>query len=145
MPDLVRALVYGAVYTGLGLFFLIAGYLILDALTPGRLGSRIAGNNDHPSYGAGIVSAAWMLSQGAVVATAIYHNASSGFGTSLLWTLSFSLMCLFLLAVSFIVLDKVTPGSLGDEVCAPGRPSPLSILAAGNLLAIGMIIFASTT
>ena len=82
------------------------------------------------------------LGVGAILFTVIWHNAGAGLGPALGWTLAFGLLGIVLQAVSFVVLDLVTPGSLREIVVSPGL-HPAGIAAAAAQIAISLIICAS--
>ena len=128
---------YAVAYTGVGLALLALGFFALDLLTPGRLGRHIA---EERSINAGIVLAAGFLAQGAVVFTAIWTNATSGFGDALLWTVVFGVLGVLLQAVAFLVLDVITPGKLGAHLTeVPFHPASL-VLAAVQLAVAGIVV-----
>lgn len=145
MDTILAGLGYGTAYTTLGLVLLALGYWVLDLLTPGRLGLQLAGHGDDSprSSGAGLVAGSWLLAQGMVIFTAIWTNGSSSFGYAFAATALFGLMGVVLLAATFVVLDVITPGRLGDAVCVPGPVAPLSVLAAASLLSMSAIVSAS--
>lgn len=145
MDTILAGLGYGAAYTALGLALLVLGYWVLDLLTPGQLGRQLAGHGESPqrSSGAGLVGAAWLLGQGLVIFTAIWTNGTSSFGYAFLATGLFGLMGVALLAATFVVLDVITPGRLGDAVCVPGQVTPLAVMTAASLLSMAAIVCAS--
>lgn len=136
---MITALGFGAAYSLLGILLLVAGFYVLDILTPGHLGKHLA---EGESYNAGIMVAAGFLGLGAVIFTVIWHNADAGFGPALAWTAAFGVLGIVLQAVSFLVLELVTPGSLRATVVAPGL-HPAGIAAAAAQLAVSAIICAS--
>ncbi|WP_168581211.1 DUF350 domain-containing protein [Gephyromycinifex aptenodytis] len=136
---MMTALGFGAAYSLLGLVLLIAGFYVLDLLTPGRLGERLTQGN---SYNAGLMVGAGFIGLGAILATVIWHNAGSGFGPSLQWTLAFGVLGIVLQAVCFLVLDLFTPGSLSEIVVSDGL-HPAGIAAAAAQIAISLIVCAS--
>lgn len=146
---ILHGLGYGAAYTGLGLVLLALSYLMLDLRTPGRLGAHLhpehGAHGEHPgaSYGAGVVAAAWLLGHGLVIFTAIWTNGESDFGWAFLATALFGVLGTILLAVTFEVVDLLTPGKLGEVLVEPGTPSPLAWVTAASLLAMSGIICAS--
>jgi hypothetical protein len=146
---ILHGLGYGAVYTGLGLVLLALSYLMLDLRTPGKLGAhlhRVQGPAEQPtqaSYGAGVVAAAWLLGHGLVIFTAIWTNGDSDFGWAFLATALFGALGTVLLAVTFEVVDLLTPGRLGEVLVEPGTASPLAYVTAASLLAMSGIICAS--
>ena len=130
---------YAVAYTGVGLALLALGFFALDLLTPGHLGRHIYENR---STNAAIVLSAGFLGQGAVIFAAIWTNATSGFGTALLYTVVFGILGVVLQAVAFLLLDLLTPGKLGEHLMeAPFHPA--SLVSAAAQLAVAAIIVAS--
>ena len=80
---MITALGFGAAYSLLGLFLLVAGFYMLDLLTPGRLGAHLTRGD---SFNAGVMVAAGFLGVGAILFTVIWHNAGAGLGPALGWT-----------------------------------------------------------
>ena len=130
---------YAVAYTGVGLALLALGFFALDLLTPGHLGRHIY---EHRSTNAAIVLAAGFLGQGAVTFAAIWTNATSGFGTALLYTVVFGVLGVVLQAVAFVLLDLITPGRLGAHLVEPTF-HPASLVSAAAQLAVAAIIVAS--
>lgn len=138
MHDLPSALGYGVAYGLLGTVVLVLSWFVLDLLTPGRLGDHL-----RTSQSAGLVAATWMVAKGAIIFTAIWTNASSGFGDALIWTVSFSVLGVILQTVAWRLVDLVTPGNLGEEITVPGDTQPLAKLTAGVIVAVALIVIAS--
>jgi uncharacterized membrane protein YjfL (UPF0719 family) len=135
----LASIAYAVVYTGVGIALLILGFFVLDLLTPGHLGRHIWENR---SVNAGLVVGAGFLGQGAIAFTTIWTNATSGFGTALLYTVVFGVLGVLLQAVAFIALDLATPGRLGEVVTeVPFHPA--SAVTAASELAVAAIIVAS--
>jgi uncharacterized membrane protein YjfL (UPF0719 family) len=130
---------YAVAYTGVGLALLALGFFALDLLTPGHLGRHIY---EHRSVNAAIVLSAGFLGQGAVIFAAIWTNATSGFGTALLYTVVFGVLGVVLQAVAFLLLDVLTPGKLGEHLMEPPF-HPASLVSAAAQLAVAAIIVAS--
>ena len=128
------------VYLGLGIGLLVLAALVVDLLTPGRLVVHVT---EHGSYSASLVLAAALLGQGVVIFTAIWTNADSGFGDALLCTVAFGLLGVGLTAVSFVVVDLLTPGKLGQILARPGPLQPVAIVTAAAHLAVAAIVVAS--
>ncbi|WP_116114019.1 DUF350 domain-containing protein [Austwickia chelonae] len=133
------SLFHGAVYSLLGVALLVLGFFTLDLLTPGRLGKRIY---EDRSVNAAIVVSSSFLGLGAVQATAIFTNGAADLGRAFAWTAGFGVLGIILQAVSFLVLDAVTPGSLRritvDEGFHPG-----AVVAAASMLAVSAVVCAS--
>ena len=130
---------YAVAYTGVGLALLALGFLALDLLTPGHLGRHIY---EHRSTNAALVLAAGFLAQGAVIFAAIWTNATSGFGTALLYTVVFGILGVVLQAVAFLLLDLITPGKLGEHL-TDREFHPAALVSAAAQLAVAAIIVAS--
>ena len=152
MQPLLHGLGYGATYTAVGLGLLAIGYYVLDLLTPGHLGRHLLGRGGEGvhepspgSGGAGLVGAAWMLGQGLIIFTAIWGSGTSAFGEALVYTVTFGLMGVLLLAITYLILDLLTPGRLGDTVCEPGAARPLAYVLSAGVLAMSAIISACIT
>jgi hypothetical protein len=153
--DILEAAMFAVIFLAVGIPILIAGWFVLDALTPGhKLGEKL---NPAPldgsgalrqvggegSHSAALVVSAWMIMQALIVLTAIWTNAhGTDFGEALGWTVAFSVIGLALQSAAFIALDAITPGNLGDEVCIPGPVVPLAKVAAANIVAVGLIVIA---
>lgn len=146
MNDLAESLGAATVYIGLGLALLILSAYTVDLLTPGHLGHHIFGDTEPYSLSAGVLLGSVLLGEGIVIATAIWSNATAGFGTALEWTIAFGLFGVLILVVSFVLADLMTPGKLGNIVCVPSvNPSiaPAAIAAGGFLVAMALIVAAS--
>ena len=130
---------YAIAYAAIGLLILGLGYAVLDLLTPGRLGKHIY---EDRSVNAGIVLAAAFASLGGIVFTAIWTNGESGFGEALVWTIVFGLLGVLLQAVAFRILDLATPGDMSAMVVEKAF-HPASIVAAGAMVAVSLIVIAS--
>ena len=118
---------------------LVAGFFVFDALTPGRLGSRIY---EARSMNAAIIVAAIFMGLGAIEAVAIYTNGAANFGSAFGWTAGFGVVGILLQAISFLILDAVTPGSL-REIAVDDRFHPGALVAAASQLAVSLVICAS--
>ena len=136
---MLQSIGYAVAYTGVGIALLTLGFFVLDLLTPGHLGRHI---HEHRSLNAAIVLAGGFLAQGLVVFATIWTNATSGFGTALLYTVVFGVLGVVLQAAAFVVLDMITPGRLGAHVTEPAF-HPASLVLAAVQLAVALIIVAS--
>ena len=130
---------YAVAYTGVGLALLALGFFALDLLTPGHLGRHIY---EHRSVNAALVLAAGFLGQGMVIFATIWTNATSSFGTALLYTVVFGVLGVVLQAVAFLVLDLLTPGKLGAHLM-DSQFHPASLVSGAAQLAVAAIIVAS--
>jgi uncharacterized membrane protein YjfL (UPF0719 family) len=133
-------LLAAVVYLGVGIALLILAAFVVDLLTPGRLVSHVVNER---SWSAAVVLAAALVGQGLVIFTAIWTNATTGFGEALLWTVTFGLLGVVLSAVAFTVVDLLTPGRLGEIVAQPGPVQPVALVTAAAHLAVAAIVIAS--
>ena len=150
LESLLIALGHAVVYAVLAGALLVAAYYVLDLVTPGHLGSHLRGVDETgaesvhaASRSAGLVTAAWLVSNALVLFTAIWTNGATSLGWALVWTLAFGVLGIALNAVMFFVIEAVTPGSLRRIVCAPGPVRPLAYVAAASALSVALIVCAS--
>lgn len=149
MNNLLVALLHAVVYAATAGVLLVAAYYVLDMITPGHLGRQLRGASDEdgehalPSQSAGLVAAAWMISNALVLFTAIWTNGQTNLGTALVWTLAFGALGIVLNIVMFFAIEALTPGRLREIVCTPGPVRPLAKLAAAASLSVAGIVCAS--
>jgi len=150
MNDLLDALGHAIVYAVVAGALLVLAYYVLDLATPGSLGAHLLGADEggEPSvhlhsFSAGFVTAAWLISNAAVLFTAIWSNGASSLGSALGWTIAFGLLGLALNTVMLFVVDAITPGSLRAVVCKAGPTRPLAYVAAATSLSVAAIVCAS--
>ncbi|MBW5484885.1 DUF350 domain-containing protein [Streptomyces bambusae] len=138
MSDIINGLGRTGAYGALGLVLLILGIVLVDVLTPGKLGKQIW--EERNSNAALLLSSA-LLGVGAIVFTSIWTTYND-FGKGLLSTAAFGLLGLILMGLAFLVLDWVTPGKLGAIVVDP-EPHPAVWVSAACNLAVAGIVSAS--
>lgn len=133
--DLVAGLAYGAV----GIILMLVGYGIIDLLTPGRLGDVICKDRRKD---AGIIVSAAMLGIGLIVTIAIV-TAGGDLSHGLAESAGYGLIGIALMAVAFVAIDKVTPGSLGEIIADEHEDPAVAYVTAASLLAVAGIIAAA--
>lgn len=136
LTDILDALAFGAV----GIAVLGLGYLALDLLTPGKLGDLIWGRRN---LNASIVLASGLAALGGVVATGIW-SADGDLGEGLARAAGYGILGVALLSVSFLLMDLLTPGKLGD-IITEDRFHPAALVTAASHVAIGAVVAASVT
>lgn len=136
--DLLNSVGYALAYSAVGIVILGIGYVVLDVLTPGRLGHHIMREG---SVNAAIVAAAGIMGLGFIVFTAIWTNGDSSFGHALGWTIAFGLVGVVMQGVAFRLLDLFTPDDLAAIVMRK-EFHPASILAAAAQVAVSLVIVA---
>jgi len=132
--DLLAGLAYGAV----GLVLLAAGYVAIDLLTPGRLSDLIYRDRN---WNAAAVVASGLIAIATIVVTAIL-TSHDDLDKGLVYAGSFGLLGVILLVISFLVVDKFTPGDLGELVCDQDR-HPAVVVTVANHIAVGAIVAAA--
>ena len=96
MTDLLNALFHAVAYALVGGVMLVAAYYVLDLATPGHLGTHLRGVDENGmesvhahSRSAGVVTSAWLVSNAAVLFTAIWTNGETSLGWALGATVAF--------------------------------------------------------
>ncbi len=97
-------------YSGVGLAILVAGFFVIDALTPGKLGQQLMEGNPNAS----VLVGATMVSLGLVLWFAIFFTGAGWDGLD--ECLVFGVVGVALQGIGFLVLDVITPGKLGEEL-----------------------------
>ena len=125
-------------YTGVGLAVLIAGFIELDLLTPGRLGHHIMEGNP----GAGLLAATALLSLGLIQYFAIYFTGAGWSGLD--DAAVFGIVGVAVQALGFVIMDLLIPGKLGNY-CFEPKLHPAAWATAGIQLSVALVVCASLT
>ena len=136
--DLLQGIGEGAAWGAMAIVLLAVGYGVIDLLTPGRLGQLIY--VDH-NVNAAVVLASGVIAIGTIITTSILTSLE-GFGPGLVSAFAYGLLGIALLAVSFLVADRLTPGELG-EIVTEATPNPAAWVVAANHVALGAILAAA--
>lgn len=136
--DLLAGLGAGVVWGAMGIVLLALGYVVIDRLTPGELGQLIW---EDRNVNAAVVLASGLLAIGIIITTSILTSLD-GFVAGVVSAFAYGLLGIALLAVSFLVDDRLTPGELG-EIVTNATPSPAAWVVAANHLALGAILAAA--
>jgi uncharacterized membrane protein YjfL (UPF0719 family) len=131
---LLAALAYGAVGTAL----MALGYVLVDIATPGKLRDLIWVERNR---NAAILLASGLLGVGIIVTTAIVVS-DDDLARGLASTVGYGLVGLVAMALSFVLLDAVTPGKLGDVLSTP-ELHPAAWVSASAHIAIAAITAAA--
>lgn len=140
MTELLDGLLSTVAFAVVGLLLLVAGFFMLDLLTPGKLAHKIFTEHNRD---AALVLASSLLSLGMIVAMAIWQ-ADGDTWENLVDTLAYGLVGVALLGLAFVVLDLVTPGKLG-ELVTDEKDDPAVWVTVAMQLAIGLVVVASLT
>lgn len=136
--DLLTGLGEGVVWGAMGIVLLAVGYVVIDRLTPGDLGHLICVERN---INAAVVLASGLLAIGTVITTSILTSLN-GFLPGVVSAFAYGLLGIALLAVAFLVADRLTPGDLG-EIVTNASPLPAAWVVAANHLALGAILAAA--
>lgn len=136
--ELFQEMGEAAVWGAMAIALLALGYLVVDLLTPGQLGQLIY--VDH-NVNAAVVVASGLIAIGTILTTSILTSLE-GFVPGLVSAFAYGLLGIALLAVSFLVADRLTPGDLG-AIVTDARPNPAAWVVAANHVALGAILAAA--
>ena len=122
-------------YSAVGIALMVLGYFIVDWLTPGKLGEQIW---EERNRNAALLLASNTIGVGLIVVGAIWASEGT-LGEGVVSTLAFGVIGLAAMAVSFIVLDLLTPGKLG-EIVASDEFQPAVWVNSAMHVSIGGVI-----
>ncbi|MDT0302344.1 DUF350 domain-containing protein [Streptomonospora wellingtoniae] len=125
-------------YGVLGVVLMVLGYLIVDVLTPGRLHELVWNQRNR---NASLLLSTNLLGVAIVVATAIYVS-TGGLAIGLASATVYGLIGLLLMGLSFLLIDVLTPGKLG-EVLTDDETHPAVWVNAGAHIAIALMVAAA--
>ena len=135
VSDVFSEVGIAATYGLVGLVLMALGFVLVDVLTPGNLREQVWVQRNR---NAAILLASNLLGVGIIVATAI--AASQGnWGEGLLSTAAYGILGLVLMGVSFVVLDAVTPGKLG-EMLMQEQANPAVYVNAASHISVSAIV-----
>ena len=151
MPDLELVLQVLA-YAGAGVAILLAGFYVIDLLTPGHLGRHVAAGNPN----ACLLAASALVSLGLVLWFAIFFTGRGWGGLD--DVAIFGVVAIAAQALGFVLLDVLVPGDLrhaamgghrDDEGRAALHDRPAFHAAAGVAaavhVAVALVVCASLT
>ena len=138
LDDLVRGVLATLAYAAVGTVVLALGYAVLDAITPGNLRHLVY--EDH-NRNAAVLAGAHVLSVGGIITTAIV-TSDDDLARGVVDALVYGLIGIALLAASFKVLDRLTPGDLGQICTDPEGTSAVYVTAAFQV-ALGAVLAAA--
>ena len=138
LNDLAAGLLSGLGYAALGVVLLALGYKVIDWLTPGDLNDLVYAQRNR---NAALLASSGLLAIGVIVVTAILTSDDS-FGRGIADAAGYGLLGIALLAVSFKVVDALTPGDLGI-ICTDAEPHPAVWVTAVSHLVMGAVLAAA--
>ena len=138
LDDLAAGVLATLAFAAVGTFVLGLGYVVLDAITPGNLRHLVYA--DH-NKNAAVLAGANVLALAGIVTTAIV-TSDDDLGKGVADALVYGLIGIALLAAAFKVLDKLTPGNLG-EICTDPEGTPAVFVTAAFMLGLGAVLAAA--
>ncbi|CAA9349089.1 MAG: hypothetical protein AVDCRST_MAG07-2876 [uncultured Frankineae bacterium] len=139
MTDLLEELAGGVLatlsYALVGTIVLAVGYVVLDAITPGNLRHLVY--SDH-NRNAAVLVGANVLALAGIVTTAI-ATSDDDLARGLADSAVYGLLGIALLAASFKVLDRLTPGDLG-AICTDPEGTPAVYVTAAFQIGLGAVL-----
>ncbi|MDQ3676943.1 MAG: DUF350 domain-containing protein [Actinomycetota bacterium] len=126
-------------YSGVGLFVLVAGFFVIDALTPGRLGALVMEGNPN----AAVLTATWLVSLGLILWFAIFFTGEGWDGLD--EAAIFGAVGVGAQAIGFLALDVLTPGKLRVVCMGAHKLHPATLVSAAVQFAVAFVICASLT
>ncbi|MGW5050473.1 DUF350 domain-containing protein [Actinokineospora sp. NPDC004072] len=140
MSELLTGLLGTLAYAGAGLVLMALGYVLVDVATPGRLADLIWTERNR---NAAILLCSGLLGIGIILTTAILTSADD-LGTGLANTAVYGLLGLAIMALSFVIIDVLTPGKLGEVICAEEHHPGVWVSAVAHLV-VAVVIAAAIT
>jgi uncharacterized membrane protein YjfL (UPF0719 family) len=125
-------------YAGVGLVILLAGFFVMDLLTPGKLGQLIGQGNPN----AAVLASTTLFALGLVMWFAIFFTGAGWEGLD--DAIVFGLVGVAAQAVGFGIVELVIPGRLRDCVTEATFHAQTAVLA-GAQIAIALVVCASLT
>ncbi len=139
LDDLALDLLGGFLYGALGIVLMVAGYVLIDVLTPGRLGHLMMVERRRD---VGVVVACAMLAVAAIVPSAILAR-DGDLGVGLAEAAGFGVVGIVLLGLAFTAVDRMTPGRLGHILTDEHEDPAAAYVAGASLIGVGAIIAAA--
>jgi uncharacterized membrane protein YjfL (UPF0719 family) len=125
-------------YTGVGIGVLVAGFYVLDLLTPGHLGKQVMEGNP----GAALLSFTTLVSLGLVLWFAIFFTGAGWSGLD--DALVFGAVGVAAQAAGYFILDLLIPGKLASH-CFEPTLHPAAWVMGGVQIAVALVVSASLT
>lgn len=135
LNNLLYLLGSAGAYAGVGLVMLVLGGWVIDLLIPGELPKQIWKDGN---LNAAIIAASGLFGFGIVIIVAI-RASSDDLLMGLIDVAAYSLGGMVLWAITFFVIDLVTPGELGQTV-SEEKFHPAVIVTAVVNIVISMIV-----
>lgn len=141
MSEILQESVAGALYGLVGIAVLGLGYLMVELVTPGRLGRLIWVDRNR---GAAVVLSTALIAVAAIVSTAIL-SSESGLGAGLASTFVYGVVGLVMMSAVFGIIGVMTPGKLGETVLddKDGKAHPAAWTVGATYIAVAAVVAAA--
>ncbi|MDS1115517.1 DUF350 domain-containing protein [Gordonia westfalica] len=138
LADMTENAYAAGAYAGVGVILMIVSFAIVDLLTPGKLRQQVWSERNR---NAGILVGANLFAVAIIVTAAIV--ASEGrLLEGLTYTVVYSAIGLVVMGVTFLVIDALTPGRLGEILVQPESHPAVWVQAIAHI-GVAIIIAAS--
>ena len=127
-----------AAFSAVGLALMALGFVLIDLLTPGNLREQIW---LHRNRNATVLVSSNLLGVGIIVTSAIAASEDAVLA-GLVSTLVYGVLGLLLMGLSFLVVDLLTPGSLG-ALLVESTPHPAAWVTGTSHLVVAAIVSAA--
>jgi uncharacterized membrane protein YjfL (UPF0719 family) len=127
-----------AAYAGVGIALLAVGFVVMDLIIPGDLRKQIW---EDKNTNCTAITASALGGLGIMVAASI-RAANGDLAEGLQQTVAFSLLGVVLLALSFWILDLLTPGNLGETI-AEDTFHPATVISVVTNVVIAIVVSAA--
>lgn len=138
LNPVVKGVVATVAYFAVGMAVLVAGFLMVDVLTPGKL-RQLVFVDRRPN--AVVLACAMYIALATVIISAI-ANSYSQLGQGLVGVAVYGLLGVVLQGIALLTLHVVIPGDFREHVDEP-RLHPAAFATATMLLAVGGVTAAA--
>lgn len=138
VTDLAAGLLSGVGYAALGIALLALGYKVIDWVTPGDLNQLVY---EQRNRNAALMVSSGLLGIGLIIVTAILTSAHD-FVEGVSNAAGYGLLGIALTAISFKVVDALTPGDLGI-ICTDTEAHPAVWVTAVTHVVMGAVLAAA--
>ena len=125
-----------AAWLGVSLAIMVAGFMVVDVLTPGHLRTQVSDN-----LNAALLVAGKLVAVGIIVGGAVF-TAPDALDEGLLDAVLYGLTGIVASTIVFLLLDLALPVKLRELVAEP-EFDPAAVVAMGSEIAVALVIAAS--
>ncbi len=125
-----------AAWLGTAIALMVAGFIVVDLLTPGNLRAQVSEN-----LNAGLLVGGKMVSVGIIIFSAIW-TAPDSLSDGLVEAILYSVLGLIISAVMFLFVDLVLPVRL-RQLVEEAEFDPATCVAVGTEIGLALVIAAA--